>query len=157
MKYRYLDLMAPDPETRISTLRALTDLAYERGEVETAETLDAHLEDLEEAADARWWALQEGDDLGDSDGEVLDVEPQLVRAWRDHLLGKWHRGLQDLAEHVRCVLKDAELGGLGGWMAVAELREQPDEALIEIARESYETRAALIRRIQAPNPQGGVR
>lgn len=95
----YHSLVDPKLVARRNRLHQMVQMAYERGDHETAERLDAELDDLEERMDSSLEMMDDGsaeDDRGEEEREIdLDWGPQEEMA---RIYDQWQRGTLHLSD-----------------------------------------------------------
>ena len=122
----------------ISQLIREIDTRYSRNAFDGVEELESILEELLESLDAALSEIEDesewAPDLEPDPGEGCSIEEQFRRAYAQHfdnLLGFFPGA--ELAEHLRSVLEESQLGG----MNPAGFLGAEDQALVELARELY--------------------
>ena len=137
---------------QISDLIHEIDARYARNAIQGIEALEAclegHLERLEavlcEIEDECEWRP----DLEPDPWEGCSIEAQFRSAYAQHISDPllFFPG-EELADHLRCALEEAQIGG----MSPSGLKEQDDEELVELARELFwEQRRRIARLLSGP-------
>jgi hypothetical protein len=140
-------------ERRAAVLRFLVDAAYQRGEWEAAEPLDARLEELHEEIEG---AHLEIDDRGDDQDADASVEEELADTWR-RLAGPplcWPGEAMDRATAARRVRDILWTAAHSGPMGPRDFEEEVATAdrLLRLAQDCHEDRRRHIARLRKESP-----